>query len=710
MRALSGGQARRVEIARALLHDPACLLLDEATVGLDVASRESVLAIVRGLVRERGVGVLWATHLVDEVAADDRVVLLHKGRVRFAGPVPDLLEAARPARCAARSCASPKTRSPRPHDRLRRITAPRCLAGYVACFSGIVWREVLRFLHQRERFLAALVRPLVWLFIFAAGFRQVLGVSIIPPYQTYVLYEVFVTPGLVAMVLLFNAMQTSLSMVYDRETGAMRTLLVSPFPRSFLLVSKLLGGVAVALLQAYAFLLIAYFWEVEPPLIGYARGAAGARAVRADAGRARALHVVGDPAAGELRRRHELRDLPDVLRLLGALPALAHQGVEPAALRDLPRQPLHLRRRADPLRALRPARADIAGRRARLHRVRSWRRRSSPTTPRRACSPGAAKPAEDGDMAPSMPDLVMIVASMAVLRSARRRGAEAVNPDWPCVQHKIATLTSAQMWDGPPVDDLTAWRDNAEIGKLIPTLASRRVPIEQAAAAIAQFAEAQPQGEARRRTQAAVRRPAQHRQRRPRRRDERHRALPAAAEGARGGDRAARARRSGSSRRRRRATRRRAPSWPPPRSATTGTCASSPSVTGRYRPIERQHDKPALEAAVEATCEPRQHVRGEQVERARREGDSGLVDIAAGYRVARHGSLQSLARDSRAGKLVRNIGRFASKANDAMLIFHSTGRDTRYRSCWQKQWQQPGDGRLAVVCRFAEENESLRLG
>src|SRR6187431_2345069 len=105
------------------------------------------------------------------------------------------------------------------------------LAEYFTCLNGIVWREALRFLHQRERFISALVRPLVWLFIFAAGFRQVLGVSIIPPYQTYVLYEVFVTPGLVGMILLFNAMQSSLTMVYDRETGAMRTLLVSPFPR-----------------------------------------------------------------------------------------------------------------------------------------------------------------------------------------------------------------------------------------------------------------------------------------------------------------------------------------------------------------------------------------------------------------------------------------------------------------------------------------------
>jgi ABC-2 type transport system permease protein len=140
---------------------------------------------------------------------------------------------------------------------------------YITCFKGIVWREVLRYLHQRERFLSALVRPLVWLFIFAAGFRQTLGVSIIPPYETYVLYEVFITPGLMGMIQLFNAMQSSLSMVYDRETGAMRTLLVSPFPRSFLLLSKLVGGVAVSLLQVYAYLLVAYFWEIEPPLYGY---------------------------------------------------------------------------------------------------------------------------------------------------------------------------------------------------------------------------------------------------------------------------------------------------------------------------------------------------------------------------------------------------------------------------------------------------------
>jgi len=135
---------------------------------------------------------------------------------------------------------------------------------YLICLWGVVWREGLRFLHQRERFVSALVRPLVWLFIFAAGFRQVLGISIIPPYETYILYEVYIAPGLMAMIQLFNGMQSSLSMVYDRETGSMRTLLVSPFPRWFLLGSKLAAGVAVSILQVYAFLLIAYFWEIEP--------------------------------------------------------------------------------------------------------------------------------------------------------------------------------------------------------------------------------------------------------------------------------------------------------------------------------------------------------------------------------------------------------------------------------------------------------------
>jgi ABC-2 type transport system permease protein len=140
---------------------------------------------------------------------------------------------------------------------------------YTICLNGIVRREALRWLKQRGRFISALVRPLVWLAIFAAGFHFVLGVSIIPPYETYIPYEVYIAPGLLAMIQLFNGMQSSLSMVYDREMGSMKTLMISPFPRWFLLIAKLLAGVAVSVVQAYIFLAIAWFWGIEPPPGGY---------------------------------------------------------------------------------------------------------------------------------------------------------------------------------------------------------------------------------------------------------------------------------------------------------------------------------------------------------------------------------------------------------------------------------------------------------
>ena len=87
VRDLSGGQMRRLEIARALLHRPSLLLLDEATVGLDVKARAEILGHVRGLVIEQGIGVLWATHMFDEIVPSDDLVILHQGRILAEGKV-----------------------------------------------------------------------------------------------------------------------------------------------------------------------------------------------------------------------------------------------------------------------------------------------------------------------------------------------------------------------------------------------------------------------------------------------------------------------------------------------------------------------------------------------------------------------------------------------------------------------------------------------
>src|SRR4051794_931645 len=87
VRNLSGGQMRRVEIARALLHHPRLLILDEPTVGLDIKARADILDHVRRLVSEENVAVVWATHLVDEIATSDDLIVLHRGRVLAEGPV-----------------------------------------------------------------------------------------------------------------------------------------------------------------------------------------------------------------------------------------------------------------------------------------------------------------------------------------------------------------------------------------------------------------------------------------------------------------------------------------------------------------------------------------------------------------------------------------------------------------------------------------------
>jgi len=93
----------------------------------------------------------------------------------------------------------------------------------------VTTREVLKFVQQRGRLLSALVRPLMWLAVFAAGFYNVFGVSIIPPYKTYITYQVYIVPGLLGIILLFHGMQSSLSMVYDREMGVMRLLLTARY-------------------------------------------------------------------------------------------------------------------------------------------------------------------------------------------------------------------------------------------------------------------------------------------------------------------------------------------------------------------------------------------------------------------------------------------------------------------------------------------------
>ena len=147
-----------------------------------------------------------------------------------------------------------------------KLAGQRSVAHALQAMGAIVQRELLKFARQKGRLAAALVRPVLWLAVFAAGFRNVFGVAIVEPYDTYIAYDLYIAPGLIGMVLLFNGMQSSLAMVHDRETGLMRLLLTAPHPRWWLLLSRLLATGLSSLVQVLGFVAVAALLGTTLPM------------------------------------------------------------------------------------------------------------------------------------------------------------------------------------------------------------------------------------------------------------------------------------------------------------------------------------------------------------------------------------------------------------------------------------------------------------
>ncbi len=123
-------------------------------------------------------------------------------------------------------------------------------------------REIKKFLRQPGRLLSSVIRPLLWMVVFSAGFTQMTDLETVIPYDTEHDYRLYLIPGLSLMICLFSGMQSSLAMVYDREMGVMRLLLTAPLPRSYLLACKLLGGSFLSVLQTIVFLILVLIWDI----------------------------------------------------------------------------------------------------------------------------------------------------------------------------------------------------------------------------------------------------------------------------------------------------------------------------------------------------------------------------------------------------------------------------------------------------------------
>ena len=128
---------------------------------------------------------------------------------------------------------------------------------YFSALMGLSIREVKKFSKQKGRLFSAIVRPALWLFVFASGVGSSKGIDpgMLNFYPTQnINYFEYITPGLLGMVLLFSGMQSSLSMVYDREMGVMKILLTTPLPRWYLLISKLFSILPKILVSKFGLL------------------------------------------------------------------------------------------------------------------------------------------------------------------------------------------------------------------------------------------------------------------------------------------------------------------------------------------------------------------------------------------------------------------------------------------------------------------------
>ncbi len=216
------------------------------------------------------------------------------------------------------------------------------------------------------------------------------------------------------------------------------------------------------------------------------RHPAGARAHGAHAGRARHAHVVRQQAAREFCGRHELRDLPDVLRLIRPLSAVAGERRQPPALLCVPVQSVHPRGRVGALCALRRDQLAVAGGGDGMHGAVHGGR--DPRLRPRARAPRAARRAGRRSMRARLLCALVVAAMGTLTLHGEARATDPRFPDWPCNQLKVPELSVAAVWAGPAIDDVgNAWEDDPAVRDLVARIAARRTSLDDAQAAIANF-------------------------------------------------------------------------------------------------------------------------------------------------------------------------------------------------------------------------------
>ncbi len=294
---LSGGLRRRVEIAKALLHRPQVLLMDEASTGLDPAARRDLSRHVERLRTEEGVTILLTTHILEEADRCDRLVLLHQGNIVAQGSPEELrsriggdvvvLETERsrgpggahraalryetPRRATGRCASKSRTAIASSPKWWRRFQAPsnpwactsrlwktysygkreRPLSSFFLPAATLWQRELVRFWRQKSRVLGVVASPLVFWLLIGYGSNDLA--------RFYA--------GALVLTVMFSAIFSTISIIEDRREGFLLSMLVSPAPRTSMVLGKILGAATLAWIQGLIFLCFAPLAGVRVDLV-----------------------------------------------------------------------------------------------------------------------------------------------------------------------------------------------------------------------------------------------------------------------------------------------------------------------------------------------------------------------------------------------------------------------------------------------------------
>src|SRR2546427_639507 len=260
VRTYSGGMKRRLEIARGMLHQPQILFLDEPTLGLDPQTRQSIWTHLNELRATKGITIFMTTHYMDEAEYCDRIAIIDRGTIVALG-TPDELKAMVGGDVVTITSSRPDEAAAEIEKRLG-VTPIRDNGSLRAIY--IIWyRDILRYWRDRWRLVASLAQPLLFLIVFGSGLSSALGRGTLFGSAGGFTYIQFMYPGIIGMAILFTAIFGAMSIVWDREFGFLKEVLVAPIDRSAVAIGKALGGTTQAMIQGLILLVLAPFVGVK---------------------------------------------------------------------------------------------------------------------------------------------------------------------------------------------------------------------------------------------------------------------------------------------------------------------------------------------------------------------------------------------------------------------------------------------------------------